>query len=178
MSVLNCGGSIDLKWNVAETIALGFGSVVLNDDVEPSFSWTPGTSSSQIDLHWEKQGVVITPGTTISYTLSALVDTQGRTINIHTLTGMLIAVTTRVAGDRLALGNPETGGFFPAPVADAAGSMFGGTSGGLYVYDLFAYAAEQTDGLSISAGSADVIPVKNVGTNSITYNIAFMGRSV
>lgn len=180
MSVLNCAASVLVSWNVAENVALGFNALapITDDAPASSLSYTPGTGGGQVDLHWEKTGIVIAPGVQNTYTLSALTDLLGRTVNFHTLTAVLVQVTNRVAGDKLALGNPEQGGLFPAPVADAFGGMYGGTSGGEYVYDLYVWVAMQTDGLAVSSGSSDTYPIKNVGTNAITFNLAFLGRSV
>lgn len=181
MSVLNCAASVLVNWNVAETLALGFGSGLVTDDVEPSFNFTPGTGAGEVDLHWEQQGVVIAPGALQTYQLSALVDSLGRTVNFATVCGILVAVTNRVPGDRLGVGhlpNSHGGTVFGSPVLQAWGTPFDSVNGGVLVYGLFLDVVDQSDGWAVLAGAADTLPVKSYGVNSITYNIAFIGRSV
>src|ERR1017187_2655786 len=89
------------NYYVLESIGLGFGSQNFPDQLQPSYTFTAGTGSKQGDQHWEATAVTLLASASVTYALSALTVSQGRTVAFGHVKGMLVTTSTRSAGDYL-----------------------------------------------------------------------------
>jgi len=174
---VDVGGSVSVTYASAEQVSIGFVAQTLTCAAAPAYSWTPGTGAGQVDLHWETPSpVTLAPGSSVTYTLSALTDSLGRPVAFVHVVASLIQVTRRQAGDYLTVGNPTgAGGGMYARVWAA---LAGGGALGFTVYDFDVQVSAGSDGRPVVAGSSDQLVVVNSGVNAITFNVAILGRSV
>jgi hypothetical protein len=167
-------GKLAITYTVYESFVYGAvpsSGFPATNSIAPSQTYSTGISStgSAIDLHFEKSNTPVTlaASASITYTLSSLTDDLGRNFSmaggVHIL---VIAVTSRTAGDHLTLTPGATHGWT---------ALVSGTSPVIKIWDLFAVSVAQTDGYAISAGSNDQFTITNAGSNSITFNIGIAG---
>lgn len=172
MSALNNTATLVTQLNNTETVALGAASQNVADNLTQTLSFSNGTGSAQVDQHWEKISVTLAASATVTYTLSALADSLGRTIPLSHVAALVIQVTSRTAGDFLTVGDPT------ASLTHPWSAFLGGATQSVKVYDLFALGVGLTDGYAVVASTTDELLVKNSGSNPITFQIGLIGRDV
>lgn len=166
---MNISTSIKLDYAVQETLDAGLAAnVAVPFATTDETQLTAGVSNNQADLHWEKRGVVLAAGASVTYTLSALADDLGRTVALVKVRAIVVIVTARTAGDYLTVGNAGSNPW-TAPMS--------GTSPTFKVYKMYASVMDKTDGLAVTAGSADQLKFTNSGSNALTFTVAFVGTS-
>jgi hypothetical protein len=173
MNVLN---NITVSDQITEVLSLGSINGPVQATSSPQYQFTNGTSTSGtvpyvIDLHWELSGVnsvTLASGASVTYTLSALTDTEGRTIAFARVHKLLIWLVTRTDGDYLIVGNAATHPW--------TGLCSSGTAT-LSVYDALAAVAANAVGLVVTSGSSDQVKIHNSGSASITFGINAAGCS-
>lgn len=176
MSVINCLNNVTLSDQITEVLNLGSISQPVQATSAPNYQFTNGTSSTGtvanvIDLHWELSGqnaVTLAASASVTYTLSALADTEGRTIALARVRKLLIWLVTRADGDFLSVGNAASHPW--------TGLCSSGTAT-LSVYDELLAVAANKVGLVVSSGSSDQLKITNSGSASITFGINISGCS-
>jgi hypothetical protein len=158
-------GTLAVTLTTIENVPLGSG---INNTIigQLNNSFASGSGSAQCQWHYEDLGRVLTAGSNQTYTLSALVDTLGRTVALTSVRYLLLIVMARTAGDYLVLGNAAL---------HAWGPMFDTSTDTLKIFDVFLLPAFLTDGYAVASGSSDQLKIHNGGSNSITYNLYVAG---
>lgn len=168
--------NFQVNFNNAESIVLGAFSGSVQDNIAASLAFANGTGAAQVNQHCEKLSVTLAAGAGVTYTLSALTDSIGRTIPLAHLQTLMIQVTSRTAGDFLVVGDPA------ASLTHPFSAIFDGATpatNALKVYDIFAIGVGNTvDGYAVGSGATDQLLVKNGGANPITFTVGFAGRDV
>ena len=159
--------SIGGTFSVTENLVYGLASQAIQNAGGASYSFANGTGSAQIDLHFEKKGVTLAAGASVTYTLSALTDDLGRTVALQHVKSITIHTTTRTAGDTLAVGNAASHPW---------GGFVGSSTSTYTVYDLDEKVS--IEGVAVTTGSADQLKITNAGSNSITFDFQVTGTSV
>lgn len=162
----NINTSLSVNLTTVEAITLGSST---NNFPVPSLyshSWAPGTLADSANLHWESGAVTLAGGASVTYTLSALIDTVGRSIALVGVRFLMLAVTVRSAGDKLTLGGAALNPW-AAP--------FGAAAQTLTVWDLLLLTASNTDRFAVTAGASDQLKITNSGTSPITFNLTLGG---
>lgn len=174
---MNCAQQIVIRDEVTEQLALGTASVGVVFPESPAYSFSNGTSTAGtvpnvIDLHWEKgslggSAVTLAASASVTYTLSALTDDQGRAVAFARLHGFTIRViaTTAGSGDFLTVGGAAT-----HPCLSIVNGTF-------IVKDYEKKVAQDAVGLVVAAGSSDQLKILNSGANPMTFEIALSGCS-
>ena len=112
--------------------------------------------------------MTLAPSASVTYTLSALTDSQGRTVAFARVRKLMIWLATRNDGDYLTVGNATTHAW--------TGLCSSGTAL-ISVYDALVAVAANKVGLVVSSGSNDQIKITNAGAASITFGINASGCS-
>ena len=174
--VFNCLNNFTVSDQITEVLSLG----AINEPVQatsaPAYQFTNGTSSTGtvanvIDLHWELSGanaVTLASSASVTYTLSALTDSEGRTVALARVRKLLIWLVSRTDGDYLSVGNAASHAW--------TGLCSSGTAT-LKVYDQLSAVAANAVGLVVSSGSSDQLKIVNSGSASITFGINISGCS-
>lgn len=176
MSVLNCLNNVTISDQITEVLSLGSINEPVQATSAPNYEFTNGTSASGtvanvIDLHWELSGVnavTLASSASVTYTLSNLTDSEGRTIAFARIHKLLIWLVTRNDGDYLTVGDAATHPW--------TGLCSSGTAT-LSVFDALVAVAANKVGLVVSSGSSDQIKITNAGAASITFGINASGCS-
>lgn len=168
---LNIATQVTINLTIVEQLTLGFVTSPVQDQILPVFALTAGVGSSQNDLHYEDVGRVLAAGSTETYILSALSDSQGRTIAFVKVRVFMIEITARTAADYLTVGDPGGVG------THVWTAIVGGATQSFKVFDFEMKIAQLTDGFAVTSGSNDQIRITNSGANPITYNFALTGTS-
>lgn len=174
--VMNTYGSIAIADQITEVLSLGAITTPVSVTQAPTYPFANGTSTggtvaSVVDLHWELSGqnaVTLAASASVTYTLSALTDTEGRTVALARVRKLLIWLVSRADGDYLTVGNAST---HPWTALCSSGTAT------LTVFDAFTAVASNKVGLVVSSGSSDQIKITNAGSGSITFGINISGCS-
>jgi len=181
---MNCTDTVILTDNFNEVLTIG----IQTSNSGPSnivpipagfsqagiYSFTNGTSTTGtvagvIDLHFENSYVLAASGTQ-TLTLSALVDTLGRTVAMARVRKLLILVTSKTvaSNDALTVGNAATHAWV---------AFLGGTTPTVTVRDAFLILDNSPAGLPVVASTTDQLKILNSGSNSMTVFVAIDGCS-
>lgn len=166
---MNLATTLSVQLQVLETITAGLASaqgLTFATTFKPAL--TSGTAGDQADLHWEKSGVTLAAGASVTYTLSALVDDLGRTVALVGVRALLVRVTSRTAASYLTVG---------AAAANPWTAPFGGTTPTAKVFNTLLLFADKTDKYAVASGSSDQLKITNSGAASLTFDVAVVGTS-
>jgi hypothetical protein len=139
----------------------------------PSWQFTNGTSASGtvanvIDDHWELLSVTLASSASVTYTLSGLTDTAGRTVALARVHKLLIYITSKTGNDFLSVGNAASNPW--------TGHCSSGTAL-IKVFDALLLVGANATGYVVGSGSSDQLKILNSGSASITFNILVSGCS-
>ncbi len=173
MSVINCLNKITISDTITEVLSLGAISQPVQATAAVTFEFATGTSTAGtvanvIDERWELSGtnaVTLAASASVTYTLSALTDTEGRTISLARYRKLLIWLTSVTDGDYLSVG---VAGTHPLPL---------GATVAIPVTGALVDIAPNKTGKVVAAGSADQLKIVNSGSASITFGINISGCS-
>jgi hypothetical protein len=160
--------SIKVTDTVTETLNFGLVSGLQASATQPiTVNFGTGVTAGNIDTHFEKAYTLAT-ATSITLTLSALVDDLGRTMAFAKIKRLSINITAKTGNDSLVVG---------AAAANPVTSLMGGTTPTYTVrgYDL--KTASDTNGFAVGVGASDQLKIANAGAASMTFTVAITGTS-
>lgn len=131
-----------------------------------------GSGDSQAQDMWRSQRTVLANDYDSIDFAGSLTDVFGNTLTFTKIKQILIVSTSTTDGDDI-----EVGGQHTATGGNLMSELFSGqTDSSIRVKagGIFLIACPYT-GYTVTGGSADVLLVKNVGTNSVTYEIIVKG---
>lgn len=163
--IITGGSTLSVACDEALSDGLEAGDLTLSELA--IFPFTNGTAAGQCDLKWSKSSTLAF-GASDTWTLSALTDGLGRSVAFARVNYFLIETGATADGDDLEVDQSVT-----HAMASIGGTFLVKSLGVEFK------AATNTTGFVVTSGSADVLKITNMSsTNSITYRIVLIGRSV
>jgi hypothetical protein len=166
--------SVEIKASLAWLFQDAIDLTTISDasKLDYSKSLADGVAADQADKLWSDQRTVAA-GANDDLDLTALVNTvfgSTLTINLARVKAVLIVNTSTTAGDELRL-DSSVANAFTAPFNGSATSQVEiGPDSALLL-------SNKKDGWVVTAGTGDVLRIKNPGANPITYKIVVVGTS-
>lgn len=156
---------------VSETFNTGPASSVADSSIVPGITFVAGNAAAALGINASflkcVNSVTLNSGASVTYTLTNMTDDTARTISMAGgVRFVMIAVTSRTAGDYLTVGQAATNPWT---------SPFVGTTPGLKVWDLAVLGVGSTDKYAVAAGSNEQLKITNSGSNPITFKPALLG---
>jgi hypothetical protein len=163
---LNVTGNLDITIRAVESLVVGLGSGQLAPTLAVSLAFGNGTGSGNIQWTFSKSATAA--AAPVTYTLSALVDDQGRTIVLAKVRAFVIAHMGSVDGQPLLVGGAATNPW-AAPFGSATDRQ-SVRAGGVY-----AFGGPLATAYPVVAGSSDQLKV-DPGANTIPFKLMFLGE--
>jgi hypothetical protein len=163
---LNVTGNLDVTIRATESLVVGLGSGQVSPALTVSLAFGNGTGAGNIQWTFSKSATAA--AAPVTYTLSSLVDDQGRSIVLAKVRAFVIAHLGSVDGQPLLVGGAATNPW-AAPFADVSDKLVV-RAGGVY-----AFGGPLATGYAVTAGSSDQLKV-DPGANTIPFKIFFLGE--
>jgi hypothetical protein len=163
---LNVTGNLDVSIRATETLVVGLGSGQIQPSLAVSLAFGAGVGANNIQWTFSKSATAT--AAPVTYTLSALVDDQGRTIVLAKVRAFVIAHLGSVDGQPLLVGGAATNPW-AAPFGSATDRQ-SVRAGGVY-----AFGGPLATAYPVVAGSSDQLKV-DPGANTIPFKLMFLGE--
>jgi hypothetical protein len=163
---LNVTGNLDVSIRATETLVVGLGSGQIQPSLAVSLAFGAGVGANNIQWTFSKSATAT--AAPVTYTLSALVDDQGRTIVLAKVRAFVIAHLGSVDGQPLLVGGAATNPW-AAPFGSATDRQ-SVRAGGVY-----AFGGPLATAYPVVAGSSDQLKL-DPGANTIAFKIFFLGE--
>jgi hypothetical protein len=163
---LNVTGNLDITIRATETLVVGLGSGQVQPSLAVSLAFGNGTGAGNIQWTFSKSATAA--AAPVTYTLSSLVDDQGRSIVLAKVRAFVIAHLGSVDGQPLLVGGAATNPW-AAPFGSATDRQ-SVRAGGVY-----AFGGPLATAYPVVAGSSDQLKV-DPGANTIPFKLMFLGE--
>jgi hypothetical protein len=165
---LTVNAKATIRIESVESLVIGLGTGTIPIDMIWSFSFTPGTGASKIQYRFSKSAttVISTPET---FLLSALVDSEGRTMSFAKIRAWGLRNLSTNASAIMKVGAAATNPW-AAPFDATSNKLIVRPNNGFH----FDYAPD-VNGLAVVGGASDQLKI-DPGAFAIPYELFFLGE--